>query len=88
MGVTQGGVVSPILFNHYMSMLPTPSPGIKLITYADECTIASSSVNVDEITNRINEYLIPNIPNSGILSESFCTKQCAEKRCQYSNSGT
>ena len=34
-GVPQGGVLSPTLFNLYMSRLPLPSEGIKLKTYAD-----------------------------------------------------
>uniref|UniRef100_T1GV48 Reverse transcriptase domain-containing protein n=1 Tax=Megaselia scalaris TaxID=36166 RepID=T1GV48_MEGSC len=34
-----------------------PQHGIHLISYADDCTIASSGVNVEDITIRINGYL-------------------------------
>ena len=57
MGVLQGGVLSPILFNFYISLLPPPPPGIHLISYADDCTSAASGVNVEETPNRINNYL-------------------------------
>ena len=36
--VSQGGVLSPILFSAYMSGLPTPPDGIKLTSYTDDCT--------------------------------------------------
>ena len=57
MGVPQGGVLSPILFNFYVALMPTPPTGIKLITYADDCTVAASGVDVIEVTNRLNDNL-------------------------------
>ena len=56
-GVPQGGVLSPTLFNLYMSRLPLPPEGIKLITYADDCTLLSSSTNIDEICSKLNSFL-------------------------------
>ena len=53
-GVPQGGVLSPTLFNLYMSRLPFPPEGIKLITYVDDCTLLSSSTNIDEICSKLN----------------------------------
>ena len=47
-GVPQGGVLSPLLFNIYMSKIPPPPPppGIKISTYADNTTISSSGQKI------------------------------------------
>ena len=37
-GVPQGVVTSPILFNFYLTKLPTPPKNVKLIQYADDDT--------------------------------------------------
>ena len=49
--------MSPTLFNLYMSQLPLPPEGIKLITYGDDCTLLSSSTNIDEIYSKLNSFL-------------------------------
>ena len=56
-GIPQGGVLSPILFNAYMSGLPTPPDGIKLTSYADDCTSYASGPSIPPICEKLNSYL-------------------------------
>ena len=56
-GVPQGGVLSPILFNAYMSGLPTPPDGIKLTSYADDCASYASGPTIPPIFQKLNSYL-------------------------------
>ena len=56
-GVPQGGVLSPILFNAYMCGLPTPPDGIKLTSYADDCTSYASGPTIPPICEKLNNYL-------------------------------
>ena len=56
-GVPQGGVLSPILFNVYMSGLPTPPDGIKLTSYADDCTSYASGPTIPPNCEKLNSYL-------------------------------
>ena len=57
-GVPQRGVLSPILFNAYMSGLPTPTDGIKLTSYADDCTSYAPGPTIPPICEKLNSYLI------------------------------
>ena len=56
-GVPQGGVLSPALFNAYMARLPTPPDPVHITTYADDCTVYVSGVNIEDICRHINSYL-------------------------------
>ena len=56
-GVPQGGVLSPCLFNIYMATAPTPPEDVKLVSYADDCTVLSSGPVICEIETKTNSYL-------------------------------
>ena len=56
-GVPQGGVLSPILFNLYMSKMPQPPANIKLVSYADDSNVLSSGIDIKDICKEINPYL-------------------------------
>ena len=56
-GVPQGGVLSPLLFNFYLSKLPAPPQGVDVISYADDCTIMATGHNVDDLCGLVNGYL-------------------------------
>ena len=57
-GVPQGGVLSPLLFNLYMSKMPSPPGNIKLVSYADDGNILNSGPLIEPVVKEINEYLI------------------------------
>ena len=44
-------------FNAYMSGLPTPPDGIKLTSYADDCTSYASGPTIPPICEKLNSYL-------------------------------
>ena len=56
-GVPQDGVLSPILFNLYMSKMPQPPANIKLVSYADDSNVLSSGIDIQDICKEINPYL-------------------------------
>ena len=56
-GVIQGGVLSPALFNYYLSDVPTPPPNIMQINYADDIAIYTSGPAVADLINGLNIYL-------------------------------
>ena len=57
-GVPQGVVLSPILFNLNVSKIPQPPDSVKLVTYADDCSILTTGNNIAELEERLNEYLL------------------------------
>jgi hypothetical protein len=56
-GVPQGGVLSPILFNLYMSSMPSPPGNIVLKTYADDSNILNSGPVIEPVVEELNSYL-------------------------------
>ena len=55
--VPQGGILSPFRFNVYTGDIPLPPKELKLVTYADDCTVMASGSTVPELEERINPYL-------------------------------
>ena len=46
-----------MLFNTYISKIPTPPPALKLISYADGCTALTSGRYIEVLEARLNGYL-------------------------------
>lgn len=56
-GVPQGGILSPVLFNLYLSSIPDPPEGIILLSYADDCQTLAQGRKYDVICQKLNPYL-------------------------------
>jgi len=56
-GVPQGGVLSPILFNLYVSDIPQPPPNVQLESYADDLNPLSSHENIHKAESALQPYL-------------------------------
>ena len=49
----QGGVISAMLFNIYMSKLPLPPKDINITSYADDITLTTSYPMVEKLRDMI-----------------------------------
>ena len=56
-GCPQVGVLSPMLFNIYMSKLPLPPKDINITSYADYLTVTTSHAQVEKLRDLISPYL-------------------------------
>ena len=56
-GFLKGAVSFPILFNFYLSNLPTIPDGITLIQYADDISIYTQGTNVDALSEKVNAFM-------------------------------
>src|SRR3984893_3501778 len=56
-GVPQGGVLSPTLFNLYMSDIPQPPVGVQLELYAVDLTPMASHAEIQVAKSALQPYL-------------------------------
>ena len=56
-GVPQGSVISPALFNAYVSNIPDTPSNIHVISYADDFTVFASDPKIDRMVPPLNQYL-------------------------------
>ena len=56
-GVPQGAVTSPILFNFYLSNLPTAPAGIKLVQYADDMSVYACGTDISSMASTITNFV-------------------------------
>ena len=55
-GSPQGSIISPHLFNFYISSIPLPNHPIKLVSYADDLTVFGTG-KLDTIQDEMNAYI-------------------------------
>ena len=55
--VPQGDVLFPLLFNTYIFKISTTPPELKLISYADDCTVLTSGRDTEVLKERLNCFL-------------------------------
>ena len=56
MGSPQGSIISPHLFNFYISSIPQPTYPIQLVSYADDLTVFGTG-KLDTVQEDMNAYL-------------------------------
>jgi hypothetical protein len=56
-GVTQGGLISPVLFSLYINDIPTPSHHVELALCADDTAIIATSRKPTLLVSYLESYL-------------------------------
>ena len=58
-GVPQGGVLSPALFNTYMSSMPLPPQNttMEVVSYADDITVMATAPKPKSVCHKMSQYL-------------------------------
>jgi hypothetical protein len=55
--VSQGGLISPVLFSLYVNDMPTPSHHVELALYADDTSIIATSYKTTLLVSYLESYL-------------------------------
>ena len=56
-GVSQGGLISPVLFSLYVNDMPSPSQHVKLALYMDNMAIIAMSWKLALLVSYLESYL-------------------------------